>query len=85
MASCTATIVSGSIAERVRVSAFFGHVVMMTGVIFPMIVSLTWGGGWLSKIGYYDYAGSSIVHLTGGVAGLTGASVVGPRLGMFKD
>jgi ammonium transporter, Amt family len=77
--------VSGSIAERARVSSYGGFVVVMTGIIYPLLVSWTWGGGWLSKIGFYDFAGSGVVHLTGGVAGLVGAYVCGPRLGKFKS
>ena len=83
-ASLCASIVSGSIAERARVSSYGVFVVVMTGVIYPLLVSWTWGGGWLYKIGFYDYAGSGAVHLTGGVAGLVGAYVCGPRLGKFK-
>ena len=82
--SLCASIVSGSIAERARISTYFGFVIVMMGLIYPLLVSWTWGGGWLSKIGFYDHAGSGIVHLTGGVAGLVGTCVSGPRLGKFK-
>ena len=57
----------------------------MLGLIYPVIVAWTWGEGWLSKLGYIDYAGSGIVHLTGGVSGLIGAIMLGPRIGRFKD
>ena len=57
----------------------------MIGFIYPVIVAWTWGGGWLDKLGYVDFAGSGIVHITGGIAGLVGAMVTGPRLGKFVD
>lgn len=57
----------------------------MTGFIYPVVVAWTWGGGWLSELGYSDFAGSGVVHLVGGVAGLVGASLVGPRIGRFKQ
>lgn len=55
----------------------------MTGFIYPMVVAWTWGGGFLAKWGFTDFAGSGVVHLTGGISGLTGAFIVGPRLGKF--
>jgi Amt family ammonium transporter len=57
---------------------------LMTGFIYPVIVAWTWGTGWLAGKGYYDFAGSGIVHLTGGIAGLVGAIMVGPREGRFR-
>ena len=56
----------------------------MTGFIYPVVVAWTWGGGFLTKQGFVDFAGSGIVHLTGGVAGFVGAYMAGPRLGRFK-
>lgn len=56
----------------------------ITSFIYPIIVAWTWGGGWLSKIGYQDFAGSGIVHLTGGTAGFMGALFLGPRIGKFN-
>lgn len=56
----------------------------MTAWIYPVIVSWTWGGGWLADLGYSDFAGSGVVHLTGGVAGIVGAAFVGPRIGRFE-
>ena len=82
--SLCASIVSGSIAERTRVSSYGFFIIVMIGLIYPLLVSWTWAGGWLSKIGFYDFAGSGLVHLTGGVAGLVGSMVCGPRLGKFK-
>eukprot|EP00438_Fugacium_kawagutii_P026968 Skav224408 [mRNA] locus=scaffold657:99189:101949:+ [translate_table: standard] len=83
-AFCTAgaTIVSGAVAERAAF-AFF-----MTSFIYPVVVAWTWGGGWLSKIfdvGYMDFAGSGVVHLCGGVAGLAGTFILGPRTGRFTN
>jgi Amt family ammonium transporter len=80
-----ATIVSGAVAGRMK---FAGYVIMsiaMTAVIYPVIGHWVWGGGWLSTLsgGYIDFAGSSVVHLTGGVAGLTMAAILGPRRGKF--
>lgn len=57
----------------------------MIGFIYPVIVAWTWGGGFLTEMGYTDFAGSGIVHMTGGIAGFVGALVIGPRLGRFKD
>ena len=57
----------------------------MTGLIYPLIVNWTWGGGWLAAGGFYDFAGSGVVHLTGGTAGLVAALILGPRYGKFKN
>lgn len=57
----------------------------MIGLIYPIIVAWTWGGGWLHELGYVDFAGSGVVHLTGGIAGLVGSMITGPRLGKFID
>ena len=84
-AATAATIVSGSVAERINVYCYILFAFLMMGLIYPIIVAWTWGGGWLSKLGYLDYAGSGIVHLTGGIAGLIGAIVIGPRIGRFTD
>ena len=80
----TASIVSGALAERVRLWSFFAFIVVLTGVIYPVIGAWTWGGGWLSQMGFQDFAGSTIVHSTGGWAALAGALVVGARLGKFR-
>ena len=55
----------------------------MTGFIYPVVVAWTWGGGWLAEMGFSDFAGSGVVHLTGGIAGLAGAAICGPRMGRF--
>jgi len=55
----------------------------MTGFVYPVVCCWTWGGGWLAEYGYVDFAGSGVVHLTGGVAGFMGAWIMGPRLGLY--
>lgn len=82
----TASIVSGTLAERVRLWSFFLFTVFLTGVIYPVIGKWTWGGGWLSadELGFVDFAGSTIVHSTGGWAALAGALIVGARSGKFR-
>mmetsp|Transcript_11349 Transcript_11349/g.19171 ORF Transcript_11349/g.19171 Transcript_11349/m.19171 type:complete len:534 (-) Transcript_11349:357-1958(-) len=89
-AFCTAgaTIVSGAVAERVKSPTYAAFAFFMTSFIYPVIVAWTWGGGWLSKIfevGYMDFAGSGVVHLTGGVSGLAGTVILGPRKGRFSN
>ena len=79
-----ASIVSGALAERVKLWTFFAFVAVLTSVIYPIVGAWTWGGGWLSQMGFKDFAGSTIVHGTGGWAALAGALVVGPRLGKFR-
>ena len=56
----------------------------MTGFVYPVVVAWTWGNGWLNELGFKDFAGSGVVHLTGGISGLVGALIVGPRIGKFK-
>ena len=81
----TASIVSGTLAERVKLWSFFVFTAILTAIIYPVVGAWTWGGGWLSQMGFSDFAGSTIVHSTGGWAALAGAIVVGPRLGKFRD
>ena len=81
-----ASVVSGAIAERIRMWSFFAFTVVLTAFIYPIVGAWTWGGGWLAQQGFQDFAGSTIVHSTGGWAALAGVMVVGPRLGKFgKD
>ena len=80
----TASIISGTLAERVRLWSFFLFTVFLTGFIYPVVGAWTWGGGWLNEMGFQDFAGSTIVHSTGGWAALAGALIVGPRLGKFR-
>ncbi|MCY4164128.1 MAG: ammonium transporter [bacterium] len=79
-----ASIVSGAIAERIKMEAFFLFTLILTAFIYPIVGAWTWGGGWLAQEGFSDFAGSTIVHGTGGWAALAGVLVVGPRLGKFK-
>ena len=80
----TASIVSGAIAERIKMWAFFLFTLVLTAFIYPVVGAWTWGGGWLAEMGFQDFAGSTIVHGTGGWAALAGVLVVGPRLGKFR-
>ena len=79
-----ASIVSGALAERVKMWPFFLFTLILTGFIYPVVGAWTWGGGWLASMGFQDFAGSTIVHGTGGWAALAGALVLGPRLGKFR-
>ena len=79
-----ASVVSGAIAERIKMWSFFGFTLVLTAVIYPIVGAWTWGGGWLAQQGFQDFAGSTIVHSTGGWAALAGVLVVGPRLGKFR-
>ena len=81
----TASIVSGTLAERIKIVPFFIFVTILTGVIYPVVVSWEWGGGFLDQMGFSDFAGSTLVHSTGGWAALIGAIILGPRLGRFVD
>jgi len=78
-----ASIVSGTVAERIKFWPFMIFVVVLTAVIYPIQGSWTWGGGWLSEMGFSDFAGSTIVHSVGGWAALVGAIILGPRKGKF--
>ena len=80
----TASIVSGALAERVNLWAFFAFTAVLTGVIYPVVGAWTWGQGWLYEMGFQDFAGSTIVHSTGGWAALAGLLVVGPRWGKYR-
>ena len=79
-----ASIVSGALAERVKLWSFFLFTLVLTAIIYPIVGAWTWGGGWLAEMGFTDFAGSTIVHSTGGWAALAGMIVVGPRLGKFR-
>ncbi len=83
--AATASIVSGAVAERVKMWSFFIFVLVLTAVIYPVVGAWTWGGGWLSEMGFQDFAGSTIVHSTGGWAALAGVIILGPRLGKFRS
>ncbi len=79
-----ASVVSGAIAERIKMWSFFAFTLILTAIIYPIVGAWTWGGGWLAQQGFQDFAGSTIVHSTGGWAALAGVLVVGPRLGKFR-
>ena len=85
-AATAATIVSGAVAGRMKFSAYMIYTVILTGIIYPISGFWKWGGGFLDQMGFYDFAGSILVHAVGGFAGLAGAIVLGPRIGRFgKD
>ncbi len=83
--AATASIVSGTVAERVKFWPFIIFTVFLTGIFYPITGSWQWGGGWLSEAGFSDFAGSTIVHSVGGWAALAGALIIGPRLGRYVD
>lgn len=84
-AATAATIVSGAVAGRLKFSSYLIYSIVLTGIIYPISGYWKWGGGWLDAMGFYDFAGSIVVHAVGGFAGLAGALVLGPRIGRFKD
>ncbi|MEM7730218.1 MAG: ammonium transporter [Pseudomonadota bacterium] len=79
----TASIVSGTVAERIKFWPFFIFVAVLTAFIYPVVASWEWGGGFLDDMGFSDFAGSTLVHSTGGWAALVGAIIIGPRLGKY--
>tara|TARA_B100001057_G_C22761438_1_gene915928 strand:+ start:291 stop:1439 length:1149 start_codon:yes stop_codon:yes gene_type:complete len=79
----TVSIVSGTLAERIKLWPFFLFAAILTGFLYPFIMGWQWGGGWLAARGFSDFAGSTLVHSTGGAAALAGAILLGPRLGRF--
>jgi Amt family ammonium transporter len=82
-AGTAATIVSGAVAERIHFRAFIIFSFIMVGIIYPVVGHWIWGGGWLAKLGMFDFAGSTVVHSVGGWAALAGAILLGPRLGKY--
>ncbi|HVM09475.1 MAG TPA: ammonium transporter [Acidimicrobiales bacterium] len=84
-AATAATIVSGAMAERTKFKSYFVYSLVISGLIYPVVVHWQWGGGWLSQMStpFHDFAGSTIVHMTGGVAALMGAMIIGPRIGKY--
>jgi len=80
----TASIVSGTLAERVKIWPFMIFTVLLTGFIYPIVGSWEWGTGWLDKMGFSDFAGSTLVHSTGGWAALAGTLILGARLGKYS-
>jgi ammonium transporter, Amt family len=82
-ASTSATIVSGAVAERIKLVSFFIFVLLFGSTAYPIIGHWVWGGGWLADRGFFDFAGSSVVHVVGGCAALTGAWLLKPRSGKY--
>lgn len=82
-AATAATIVSGAVAERVKLETFLVFSTVYVGLIYPVFGSWKWGAGWLDSFGFYDFAGSTLVHSVGGWAALVGAILLGPRIGKF--
>lgn len=82
----TATIVSGAMAERTKFLSYCVYSAVISAVIYPIEAHWIWGGGWLSQLGFHDFAGSTAIHMVGGIAALVGAAMLGPRIGKFvKD
>lgn len=78
-----ATIVSGSMAERTQFKSYIAYSAVISAIVYPIEAHWIWGGGWLSNMGFHDFAGSTAVHMTGGVAALIGAKILGPRIGKY--
>nr|WP_321407570.1 ammonium transporter [uncultured Carboxylicivirga sp.] len=83
-AATAATIVSGAMAERTKFSTYLVFSLIITMVIYPISGHWVWGGGWLSELGFHDFAGSTVVHSVGGWAALAGAWIIGPRIGKYN-
>jgi Amt family ammonium transporter len=84
-AATAATIVSGAMAERTKFTGYIIYTIFITALIYPIVGHWIWGGGWLSDLGFYDFAGSTVVHGVGAWAGLVGTYVLGPRIGRFVN
>ncbi len=79
-----ATIVAGGMAERMKFTAYLAYSFIISAFVYPVVGHWTWGGGWLAGLDFFDFAGSTVVHLTGGATALVGAWILGPRLGRFN-
>lgn len=79
-----ASIATGSIAERTSLDTYVFYTFMTSSLIFPLALAWCWEDGWLSSLGFNDYAGAGIVHLTGGITGFIGTYLCGPRIGLFS-
>ena len=84
-AATAATIVSGAVAERIEFSAFLIFSTLLVAVSYPITGHWVWDGGWLSEMGFSDFAGSTVVHSVGGWAALVGAAILGPRIGKYQN
>ena len=80
----TATIVSGAMAERTKFLSYCVYSAIISALIYPIEAHWTWGGGWLAQIGFHDFAGSTCIHMVGGISALIGAAILGPRIGKFS-
>ncbi|WP_227395787.1 ammonium transporter [Jeotgalibacillus aurantiacus] len=83
-AATCATIISGAVAERMKLSSYLILTVLMTGAIYPVVGHWVWGGGWISELGFVDFAGSTVVHLTGAVGALFAVLFLGSRIGKYE-
>ncbi len=83
-AATAATIVSGAVAERIKLGAFMVFTIIYVGLVYPIVGSWKWGTGWLDELGFYDFAGSTLVHSVGGWAALVAVWLLGARIGKFK-
>jgi Amt family ammonium transporter len=83
-AGAAATIVAGAVAERMKFVAYLAYSFLLTAFIYPVVGHWVWGGGWLSGLGFHDFAGSTVVHAVGGISALVGAWLLGPRIGRFN-
>ena len=83
-AATAATIVSGAVAERIKLGAFMIFTIIYVGLVYPIVGSWKWGAGWLDTLGFYDFAGSTLVHSVGGWAALVAVWLLGARIGKFK-
>jgi Amt family ammonium transporter len=83
-AGTAATIVSGCVAERIKYISFILFSLLLVGISYPITGHWIWGGGWLAKMGFFDFSGSTVIHTVGGVAGLAGILLLGPRLGKYR-
>ncbi len=84
-AATAATIVSGAVAERIKLTGFIAFAILYVGLVYPITGMWKWGGGFLDELGFYDFAGSTLVHSVGGWAALVGIYLLGPRLGKFGE
>ena len=84
-AATAATIVSGAVAERIKLASFLVFATVYVGLVYPFVGSWKWGGGWLQEMGFYDFAGSTLVHSVGGWAAVAGVFLLGPRLGKYVN
>ena len=84
-AATAATICTGAVAERIKLASFLVFATLYVGLVYPLVGSWTWGGGWLADLGFHDFAGSTLVHSVGGWAALAGVFLLGPRIGKYVN